>query len=209
VQWPLSLSPHRLRSLRRTVWAFVRCRTNTPATDFCRPVRINCSFLSPVFRTSGRSPEVSSTAFRTQPPNLQPVPNAPGAAGRGFARAAAAAAERPCDNWARAALNVVRRRAWLPSSERDSARRSRRASAAFRGSLPAAGQEQGNNRRARSVVRGNAPGSAGRRFRTRRGPRGGGTNVRARATYASPNPVSREFGAASSTEWRLFVDLDL
>jgi hypothetical protein len=32
------------------------------------------STLSPDFRTNGRSPEVSSTAFRTQPPSLQPVP---------------------------------------------------------------------------------------------------------------------------------------
>src|SRR5215470_1038754 len=41
---------------------------------FCRPVRIDCSTLSPEPRTNGRSPEVSSTAFRTQPPDLQPVP---------------------------------------------------------------------------------------------------------------------------------------
>ena len=67
-------SPLPLPSLRRTVWAFIRCRTTTPAADFCRPVRTDRSILSPVSRTSGRSPEVSSTAFRTQPPNLQPVP---------------------------------------------------------------------------------------------------------------------------------------
>ncbi len=45
-----------------------------PAADFCRPVRMDHSFLSPDFRKNGRSPEVSSTAFRTQPPDLQPVP---------------------------------------------------------------------------------------------------------------------------------------
>src|SRR3954454_6650106 len=67
-------SPLPLPSLRRTVWAFVRCQTTTPAADFCRPVRTDRSILSPVSRTNGRSPEVSSTAFRTQPPNLQPVP---------------------------------------------------------------------------------------------------------------------------------------
>src|SRR5664279_2571891 len=67
-------SPLPLPSLRRTVWAFIRCRTTTPAADFCRPVRTNRSILSPDSRTNGRSPEVSSTAFRTQPPNLQPVP---------------------------------------------------------------------------------------------------------------------------------------
>src|ERR1035441_826324 len=67
-------SPLPLPSLRRTVWAFIRCRTTTPAADFCRPVRMDRSTLSPDSRTNGRSPEVSSTAFRTQPPNLQPVP---------------------------------------------------------------------------------------------------------------------------------------
>ena len=46
----------------------------TPSADFCRPVRIDCSTLSPESRTNGRSPEVSSAAFRTQPPDLQPVP---------------------------------------------------------------------------------------------------------------------------------------
>jgi hypothetical protein len=46
----------------------------TPAADFCRPVGMDRSTLSPVSGTSGRSPEVSSTAFRTQPPDLQPVP---------------------------------------------------------------------------------------------------------------------------------------
>ena len=51
-----------------------RCRTTTPAADFCRPVRIDRSTLSPDSGTNGRSPEVSSTAFRTQPPDLQPVP---------------------------------------------------------------------------------------------------------------------------------------
>src|ERR1019366_695865 len=67
-------SPLPLPSLRRTVWAFIRCRTSTPAADFCRPVRMDRSTLGPDSGTNGRSPEVSSTAFRTQPPNLQPVP---------------------------------------------------------------------------------------------------------------------------------------
>src|SRR5437763_10368722 len=67
-------SPLPLPSLRRTVWAFVRCRTTTPAADFCRPVRMDRSTLSPDSGTNGRSPEVSLTAFRAQPPDLQPVP---------------------------------------------------------------------------------------------------------------------------------------
>jgi hypothetical protein len=48
--------------------------TTLPAADFCRPVRIDRSTLSPDSGTNGRSPEVSSTAFRTQPADLQPVP---------------------------------------------------------------------------------------------------------------------------------------
>jgi len=44
-----------------------------PSADFCRPVRIDHSTLSPDSGTNGRSPEVSSTAFRTQPADLQPV----------------------------------------------------------------------------------------------------------------------------------------
>ena len=45
-----------------------------PSADFCRPVRLDYSYLSPEFRTGGRSPEVSSTAFSAQPPDLQPAP---------------------------------------------------------------------------------------------------------------------------------------
>ena len=47
---------------------------NTPSADFCRPVRIDRSTLSPESRTDSRSPEVSSTAFHTRPPDLQPEP---------------------------------------------------------------------------------------------------------------------------------------
>jgi hypothetical protein len=45
-----------------------------PSADFCRQVRIDRSTLSPDSGTNGRSPEVSSTAFCTQPADLQPVP---------------------------------------------------------------------------------------------------------------------------------------
>src|ERR1039457_2590378 len=50
-------SPLPLPSLRRTVWAFIRCRTTTPAADFCRPVRTDRSILSPVFRTKSGIPD--------------------------------------------------------------------------------------------------------------------------------------------------------
>src|SRR5579884_19782 len=66
--------PFPLPSLRRTVWTFVRYQTTSSAADFCRPVRIDRSILSPVSRTRGRSPEVSLTAFSAQPPDLQPLP---------------------------------------------------------------------------------------------------------------------------------------
>ena len=62
-----------LPSLRRTVWAFIRFRTNTPAADFCRPVGTGCPLPSRDSTTNGRSPEVSSTTFSAQPPNLQPT----------------------------------------------------------------------------------------------------------------------------------------
>ncbi len=56
------------------VQAFVLAGTTMPSADFCRPIRSDCSSLSPAFRTDGRSPEVSSTAFSAQPPDLQPAP---------------------------------------------------------------------------------------------------------------------------------------
>ena len=59
--------------MQGTVRAFIVFSTTTPSADFCRPVRTNHSALSPDSQTNGRSPEVSSTAFRTQPPDLQPV----------------------------------------------------------------------------------------------------------------------------------------
>jgi hypothetical protein len=67
-------SPLPLPPLRGTVWAFGSSLLTLPAADFCRPVRIDCSTLSPDSGTNGRSPEVSSTAFRAQPADLQPVP---------------------------------------------------------------------------------------------------------------------------------------
>jgi len=44
-----------------------------PAADFCRTIRVDCSSLSPDSGTCSRPPEVSSTAFNAQPPDLQPV----------------------------------------------------------------------------------------------------------------------------------------
>ena len=44
-----------------------------PSADFCSPIRLDHSRLSRESATISRSPEVSSTAFRAQPPNLQPA----------------------------------------------------------------------------------------------------------------------------------------
>ena len=49
-------------------------RTNMPSADFCRRISIDPSMLSREIATNDRSPEVSSTAFRAQPPDLQPAP---------------------------------------------------------------------------------------------------------------------------------------
>jgi hypothetical protein len=43
-----------LRSLRRTVWDFIRCRTTTPAADFC-PGPDESLHPQSYFRTNGRS----------------------------------------------------------------------------------------------------------------------------------------------------------
>jgi hypothetical protein len=45
-----------------------------PAADFCRTVKVDRSTLSSDSGTSDRPPEVSSTAFNAQPPDLQPAP---------------------------------------------------------------------------------------------------------------------------------------
>ena len=67
---PLIRVPEGLQPSRTT-----RCSAHTtPSADFCRPVRTDRSILSLDSETNGRSPEVSSSAFDAQPPNLQPVP---------------------------------------------------------------------------------------------------------------------------------------
>jgi len=65
--------PLPLPCLRRTVRAFTGEPATTPSADFCRSVRIDYSTLSHDIAASDKSPEVRSTAFRTQPPDLQPV----------------------------------------------------------------------------------------------------------------------------------------
>jgi hypothetical protein len=57
-----------------TVRAFTICVATLPSADFYREIKASCEVFSHAYVTHGRSPEVSSTAFRTQPPDLQPVP---------------------------------------------------------------------------------------------------------------------------------------
>jgi len=57
-----------------SVWAFAACVATMPAADFCRTVKVDRSTLSPDSGTCDRPPEVNSTAFNAQPPNLQPAP---------------------------------------------------------------------------------------------------------------------------------------
>src|SRR5690348_17303110 len=56
-----------------TVRAFTTCVANMPSADFCCEIKAPCDAFSHDSARHSRSPEVSSTAFRTQPPNLQPA----------------------------------------------------------------------------------------------------------------------------------------
>ena len=57
-----------------TVQAFTTRVANMPSADFRCEIKASCDAFSHDFVTHSRSPEVISTAFRTQPPDLQPVP---------------------------------------------------------------------------------------------------------------------------------------
>ena len=66
---------HESRGLLLTITlrAFIRCRITMPSADFCCEVKAPCGTFSHVSATHSRSPEVGSTAFPAQPPNLQPA----------------------------------------------------------------------------------------------------------------------------------------
>ena len=55
------------------VRAFLTCVSTTPSADFCCAVRTPHDVLSHHSVTPSRSPEVSSTAFDAQPPDLPPA----------------------------------------------------------------------------------------------------------------------------------------
>jgi hypothetical protein len=54
-----------------TVWAFAADATTMPSADFCRAIGMAHAIPSRDSATRHRSPEVSSTAFRAQPPDLR------------------------------------------------------------------------------------------------------------------------------------------
>jgi hypothetical protein len=56
-----------------TVRAFTTRVATMPSADFCCEVKAPCDAFSRDSATRSRSPEVSSTAFSAQPPNLQPA----------------------------------------------------------------------------------------------------------------------------------------
>ncbi len=64
----------RLSSITPTVQAFATKVVTMPSADFCRPIKEDHSTFSREFATDGRSPEVSTTAFSAQPPDLRLTP---------------------------------------------------------------------------------------------------------------------------------------
>ena len=56
------------------VRAFAAGAASTPSADFCCTVRTPYEVLSHQSVTHSRSPEISSTAFDTRPPDLPPAP---------------------------------------------------------------------------------------------------------------------------------------
>jgi hypothetical protein len=74
VGWRMAIHESRVLLFTITARAFVRWRTITSSADFCCEIKAPCNAFTHDSATHSRSPEVSSTAFGTQPPNLQPVP---------------------------------------------------------------------------------------------------------------------------------------
>lgn len=74
IGWRMAIHESRALLPTITVRAFVRCRTTMPSAEFCCKIKALCGAFSHESAKHSRSPEVSSTAYRTQPPNLQPVP---------------------------------------------------------------------------------------------------------------------------------------
>jgi hypothetical protein len=73
IGWRMAIHESRALLPTITVRAFIRRRITMPSADFCCEIKASCDAFSREFATHSRSPEVSSTAFRTQPPDLQPV----------------------------------------------------------------------------------------------------------------------------------------
>jgi len=75
IGWRMANPERRVLLLTITVRAFIpQSGTNMPSADFCWAIKVPHDAFSRDSATRSRSPEVSSTAFGTQPPDLQPVP---------------------------------------------------------------------------------------------------------------------------------------
>ena len=75
IGWRMATPENRVLLLAITVRAFIPLSgTNMPSADFCWAIKAPHDAFSHDSATRSRSPEVSSTAFRAQPPDLQPVP---------------------------------------------------------------------------------------------------------------------------------------
>jgi hypothetical protein len=73
--WRMATLESRVLLLTITVRAFIpQSGTNMPSADFCWAIKAPHDAFSRESATLSRSPEVSSTAFGAQPPDLQPVP---------------------------------------------------------------------------------------------------------------------------------------
>ncbi len=70
--WRMTIPENRVLLVAITVRAFPTIYVGSmPSADFCRRIRMGCPTPSHESVTDGRSPEVSSTAFRASPPNLR------------------------------------------------------------------------------------------------------------------------------------------
>ncbi len=74
IGWRMAIHESRALLPTITVRAFTTRMATMPSADFCCAIKASCEAFSHDSVTRSRSPEVSSTAFRTQPPNLQPAP---------------------------------------------------------------------------------------------------------------------------------------
>jgi hypothetical protein len=74
IGWRMAIHESRALLPTITVWAFTTRVATMPAADVYCEIKAPRDACSHDSATHSISPEVSSTTFRTQPPDLQPVP---------------------------------------------------------------------------------------------------------------------------------------